>query len=100
MESFEQLQATIKEFIQNQEDYNSEQRSQTEKIIRALYGEKENDTIGIVVRMKNHENRLESHDKLHVKHKDFQKRLTWTSAGFLVALQLVYHGIKDFILQK
>ena len=83
----------LKEFIQRQEDFNDEHSKNTQKILRALYGEKENETVGLVQVVKN----LRTEQN---KQKNFNQRLGWTSAGFIIAINLVWITIKEFFLKK
>ena len=85
--------ALIREFIQRQEDFNSAHTKQMEKIVRGLYGEEENDTIGLVERVSNVETKLKKHDNLH-------KRFGYGLAGFMFALEGAWHGVKTFFIDK
>ncbi len=83
----------LKEFIQRQEDFNKAHSENTQKILRGLYGEEENGTIGLVDRMQNAEVKLKKHDNMH-------KKIGFGALGFLIAVEIAWKGLKTWIESK
>lgn len=85
--------ALIREFIQRQEDFNEGHAKNMDKILRGLYGEEENDTVGLVARVAEAEKRLKKHDNIH-------KRIGYGAGGFILAIEGIWHGVKEFLMNK
>lgn len=94
----------LREFIQRQEDFNKTHSENTKKILRGLYGEEENGTIGLVDRVINAENDIKNHKeetgKKFKKQDDFRNKLGWGTAGFILAIEVAWKGVKTWIENK